>query len=137
MQMASAPFHDAALGIRHRGRTYLGNQQIHAARVRQTAERGTALVEDLRYTLALSQRLVRASRALLKRPTTRALLPSPETESSRNGRTGPSCRKNCRKQNYTLASWDRVEAEDLFAIWTRTLAAVSLNGFRGICPMIR
>ncbi|TIV01075.1 MAG: hypothetical protein E5W09_03555 [Mesorhizobium sp.] len=61
--------------------------KIHAARVRQTAERGRALVEDLRYTLALS-RLVRASRALLKRPRTRALLLSLETESSRNGRTG-------------------------------------------------
>lgn len=47
--------------------------KIHAARVRQTAERGRALVEDLRYTLALSQRLVRASRA-------RALLLSLETE---------------------------------------------------------
>ncbi|WP_254020343.1 hypothetical protein [Mesorhizobium escarrei] len=41
--------------------------KIHAARVRQTAERGRALVDDLRYTLALSQRLVQASRALLKR----------------------------------------------------------------------
>lgn len=41
--------------------------KIHAARVRQTAERGRALVEDLRYTLALSQRLMQASRALLKR----------------------------------------------------------------------
>jgi hypothetical protein len=37
------------------------------ARVRQTVEHGRALVEDLRYTLALSQRLVQASRALLKR----------------------------------------------------------------------
>lgn len=41
--------------------------KIRAMRVRQTVEHGRALVEDLRYTLALSQRLVQASRALLKR----------------------------------------------------------------------
>jgi hypothetical protein len=41
--------------------------EIQAARVRQTTERGRALVEDLRYTLALSQRLLQASRTLVKR----------------------------------------------------------------------
>ncbi|RWK43035.1 hypothetical protein [Mesorhizobium sp.] len=56
--------------------------KIHAARVRQTAEHGRALVEDLRYTPALSQRLVQASRALLKRSKDQDVLPSLETETA-------------------------------------------------------
>lgn len=67
MQMASAPFHDAAWESDSVEEPVWETNKIHAARVRQIAERGRALVEDLRYTLALSQRLVRASRALLKR----------------------------------------------------------------------
>ncbi|TIQ20060.1 MAG: hypothetical protein E5X51_18120 [Mesorhizobium sp.] len=56
--------------------------KIHAARVRQTAEHGRALVEDLRYTLALSQRLLQASGALLKRSRDQDVLPSLETETA-------------------------------------------------------
>lgn len=67
MQMASAPFTTQLRESDSVEEPVWETNKIHAARVRQTAERGRALVEDLRYTLALSQRLVRASRALLKR----------------------------------------------------------------------
>ncbi|TKB08677.1 MAG: hypothetical protein E5W69_11260 [Mesorhizobium sp.] len=40
---------------------------IPVARARQTTEHGTALIEELRYTIALSRRLIEASHSLLKR----------------------------------------------------------------------
>ncbi|MER8866017.1 hypothetical protein NKI19_20280 [Mesorhizobium sp. M0751] len=41
------------------------NSQV--ARARQATEHGTALIEELRYTIALSRRLIEASHSLLKR----------------------------------------------------------------------